>query len=84
MEIIIFSSFLEVCSHSCHVQVYLNIFFGRFLCVFEGVNILKPIGVESFSVIVKIPATSLAFNDTKRVDMDVHWLFLELSGGVDI
>jgi hypothetical protein len=84
MEIVIFSSFLEVRGHSCHVQVYLNIFFGRCLSVFEGVNVLKPIGVESFSVIVKIPASSLAFNDTKRVDMDVHWLFLELSSGVDI
>jgi hypothetical protein len=54
------------------------------LSVFEGVNVLKPIGVESFSVIVKISASSLAFNDTKRVDMDVHWLFLELSSSVDI
>jgi hypothetical protein len=31
MEIVIFSSFLEVRSHSCHVQVYLDIFFGRYL-----------------------------------------------------
>lgn len=84
MEVVVLSSQLEPSGHSRHVDVDQDIIVCVVLVEIESVNIRESLSVVGLTIVIQESPGSLALDSTEWVYVKVYWIFLKLSGCVDV